>query len=66
MDFDSATKGWAGTIPGYIEQRTRVIFTDPAEMAKAINHAEIEADITITYSSPAHTRAILIMVEKIY
>jgi hypothetical protein len=66
MDFDSATKGWAGTLPGYIEQRTRVIFTDPAEMAKAINHAEVEADVTVTYSTAAHTRAILIMVEKIY
>lgn len=65
-DYDSAVRGWAGTIPGVVDQRTRIIFADATETGKAAFQAEIEADVTVTYSSPLHQRAVLIIVDKIY
>jgi hypothetical protein len=65
-DYDSAVKGWAGTIPGLIDQRTRIIFANTADSAKAAFQPVIMADVTVTYSDSLHQRALLIIIDKIY
>lgn len=65
-DYDSAVKGWAGTIPGLVDQRTRIIFASPADSAKAAFRPEVRADVTVTYSDSLHQRAVLIIIDKIH
>ncbi|MEN1929996.1 hypothetical protein WCE37_13530 [Luteimonas sp. MJ250] len=65
-DNDSAVKGWAASIPGQIETRTRLVFASESEASKAAFRPEIVADVTVTYSSPAHQKAVLIIVDKVY
>lgn len=65
-DSDSVSKGWAGSIPGLIDSRTRITFADSGDAAKSAFQPQITADVTVTYSSPRHDRAILIIVDKVY
>ncbi|HDS1038168.1 TPA: hypothetical protein QDZ42_001365 [Stenotrophomonas maltophilia] len=66
MDSDSDSKGWAGTIPQIVDARTRVIFADPRDVAKVTHKPSADVDATVTYSDALHTKAILIIVEKVY
>lgn len=65
-DYDSAVKGWAGSIPGIVDSRTRLIFSSESEAAKAAFRPEFDADVTVTYSSPVHDRAVLVIVDKVH
>lgn len=65
-DYDSAVKGWAGTIPSLVDQRTRIVFANPADSGKAAFRPEIKADVTVTYSSSLHQRAVLIIIDKVH
>ncbi|MFC3716509.1 hypothetical protein ACFONC_10120 [Luteimonas soli] len=65
-DYDSAVKGWAGTIPGVVDNRTRVMFASDLEAGKAAFKPEVDADVIVTYTSPLHQRAVLILVERVY
>lgn len=64
-DGDSDQRGWAGTIDQLVEKRTRVVFANPLDTKKAMYTAAVNADVTVTYADPAHTRPILIIVEKV-
>lgn len=65
-DYDSARKGWAGTIEGLVNDRTRIIFANDQDANKVAFRPEFKADVTVTYSSPVHDRAILIIVDKVH
>lgn len=65
-DTDSDVRGWAGTIPGLVDKRTRVTFAQGSNSAKAMFKPEVDADVTVTYASKLHDRALLIIVNKIY
>ena len=65
-DTDSDVRGWAGTIPGTVDKRTRVTFAHGTNSAQALFTPEIEADVTVTYASKVHDRAVLIIVNRIY
>lgn len=66
MDTDSETRGWAGTIPQLVENRTRVVFADPRDVAKVAHKPSADVDVTVTYSDALHTRPVLIIVEKVH
>lgn len=65
-DTDSDVRGWAATIPGVVEKRTRVAFNAGVNSGKATFKPEIDADVTVTYASKLHDRALLIIVNQIY
>ncbi len=65
-DSDSDSRGWAGTIPQIVDNRTRVIFADSRDVAKVSYKPSAEVDATVTYSDALHTRPVLILVEKVY
>ena len=65
-DTDSDVRGWAGTIPGLVDKRTRVTFASGSNSGKAMFRPEVDADVTVTYASKLHDRALLIIVNKIY
>lgn len=65
-DSDSDSRGWAGTIPQIVDNRTRVIFADSRDVAKVTYKPSAEVDATVTYSDALHTRPVLILVEKVY
>lgn len=66
MDSDSDSKGWAGTIPQIVGNRTRVVFADPRDVAKVTHKPRATVDVTVTYSDALHTRPILVIVEKVH
>ena len=65
-DYDSARKGWAGVIPDLVDERTRIIFANESDAAGVAFRPEFRADVTVTYSSPVHDKAILIIIDKVY
>lgn len=65
-DTDSERNGWTGTIPQLVESRTRLVFSDPRDVAKVAYKPSADIDVTVTYSDALHTRPALIIVEKIY
>lgn len=65
-DTDSERNRWAGTIPQLVESRTRVVFSDPRDVAKVAYKPSADIDVTVTYSDALHTRPVLIIVEKVY
>lgn len=64
-DSDSESRGWAGTIEGIADKRVRVVFINPADVGKALYRPSVKADVTVTYADAAHTRPLLIMIDKI-
>lgn len=65
-DYDSARKGWAGVIPDLVDERTRIIFANEKDALGVAYRPEFRADVTVTYSSPVHDKAILIIIDKVY
>lgn len=65
-DSDSPVKGWAGTIPRLVDQRTRIIFANPADRTNAAFKPDVTADVTVTYSNSLHDKALLIVIDKVH
>lgn len=64
-DSDSEARGWAGTIEGLVDKRVRVVFSNSRDIPNALYRPSVRADVTITFADKAHTKPILIIIDKI-
>lgn len=67
-DVDSGSRGWAGTINGIADTRTRLVFQNEADVGKVAYKPGFDADVSVTYAGQtgmAQFKPILIIVDKV-